>query len=405
MRPLPRDPARFPSPEDRVIPLVARTELAPARREALRGLLSRPLRWDRLLPQARRAGVLPLLSHHLRQDPAIRALAPARVRLALEEVRYQTVGRNLCLFQALQEVLHGFASRGIPVIPLKGAYLIPEVYRRFDVRTASDLDLLVRREDLRRIDSTLKGLGYVAHREVRRFFDPKRDPTVTFAFYRRPGEPRYFLDLRWHLSEIPACQALGLFPVEMERVWSESEEWSCEGEPARSLSPAHHLLYLALHALKHAFDPVLFLGDIGEFWDWGRRGPEARLSIPRLREEAVRFGLVRVLDLALRLSREIVGAAIPRSILAGLTPGRFSPLERIFLRSVLSGRRAPGAPYLIYLDLLEGFRRRASLVGQTFFPQPEAIFWADEDTLGEMGLFPRIRRAMRGARMTLDIFR
>jgi hypothetical protein len=396
------------SPESRVVRLAARRSLTGASLDALRDLLSRPLRWDLLVHRAGESGILPLLAHHVLREPRLRSAIPPRAIAALEEARLQTVGRNLLLFRALEEVLERFDARRIPVIPIKGAFLIPEVYGGFDLRTASDLDLLVHREDLEAIDAALGEIGYVSHRDVRRYLDPAADPTVTSAFYRRPGESRYFLDLRWHLVEIPACLALGLFPVDMERIWRESEEWSCEGRPARSLSARHHLLYLALHALKHSFHPLLFLTDLAEFWEWGvgsEKGGGPRISVDALRVEADAFGLSRPLDLALRLSREIVGASMPPALMAGIVPPRPSPWERIFLRSVLADRQAPGAAYLVYLDLLRGIGPKLSLLRRTFLAPPEAIFWADEVALSRMGLATRLHRAARGVRMALDVFR
>jgi hypothetical protein len=365
--------AALPSnPRDEVLMMAARKDLSPARREALHEALSRPQDWGRLVEKAQHVGVLPLLAHHVGKDRLLASAVPPGARRRMAECRLRTVAENLLLFGALEEVLRETGRRRIPVVPLKGAYLIPEVYGGFHLRGASDLDLLVRREDLDGIDKCLGRLGYVSH------------PTLTGAFLRRPGEDRYFLDLHFHLVEIPACLEMGIFPVDMDRIWDGTEPWSYGGHPARRLGHLHHLLFLCLHGMKHAFSPLRFRVDIAEFRKW-----MPSTSDEVLLEEARRHGLERPLLIGLALAG------------APLRDGPVTPWERIALGPLRRGRHAPGAAYAFYLDRLPGWGDRLAFLRKTFFPGPEAIPWAE----GHLGCGERIRRAARGMKMTLDVLR
>lgn len=360
------------SPRDEVLVLAACKELSPSHREALLDALSRPQDWGRLIERAQHVGVLPLLADHIIRDPLLESAVPDRIRQRMTECRLRTVGENLLLFAALEEVLREMAERKIPVVPLKGAYLIPEVYGGFHLRGASDLDLLVRPEDLPGMEEGMNRLGYICH------------PTLTGAFFRRPGESRYFIDVQCHLLEIPACLEMGLFPIDMDRIWAGTGAWSYRGHPALSLSPVHHLLFLCLHAMKHAFSPLRFLVDIAEFRRW-----MPPVSEEALIAEARRHGIERPLLLALALAGHPI------------RDGRVTPWERIALGPLRRGRPAPGAAHAFYLDRIPGWGDRLTFLGKTFFPSPRAIPWAE----GALPFGERVRRAGRGLKMTLDVLR
>ncbi len=390
-----------PPPEERALRLVARRRLGQAERDRLFGVLAGRLRWTRLLARARQAGLMPLLAHHLRSDPGLASAVPPRHRAALEEARLQTVGRNLVLFRALEEALDALHAAGTPVIPLKGAFLIPEVYGGLDRRTASDLDLLVRRKDLRAVDGALRAVGYSPHRSVEHHLGPDADPHVTSAFYRRPDDDSYFIDLHWHLVEIPAVGRAGIYPVPLGRVWEASVDWTYEGRPARALAPVHHLLFLVLHALKHAYSPLLFLADIAETAAWADDAdPAGPAAVVR---EAESWGLRGDLRLAARLTRELLGVTLPFD--AALGPGGPPPTfgERFLRRQVLRGREAPAAPYLIYMERLAGWRARLEFARETFFPRPAAIPWAGDRGLDSLGVGERLRRAGRGLGLGMQV--
>lgn len=91
-----------------------------------------------------------------------------------------------CIYQqaALEELKECFEREQIPVILLKGAVL-REYYPREDLRTMSDLDILIRKEDIPRIRSLLSHIGYKAEVVDSRNEDVyTRDECVTLEVHR-----------------------------------------------------------------------------------------------------------------------------------------------------------------------------------------------------------------------------
>ena len=78
----------------------------------------------------------------------------------LIEAYSQVASANKRKFETLQVVLTRFRRQGIDCILLKGADLIPRLYRVMAARPMSDVDLLVHEQDLPAIDRILRELGY-----------------------------------------------------------------------------------------------------------------------------------------------------------------------------------------------------------------------------------------------------
>lgn len=69
----------------------------------------------------------------------------------LGNIRNQVLVRNVRLYRAFDQVLQLFNQESILVIPLKGIYSAENLYYDMSVRHLSDIDVLIKREDLPRI--------------------------------------------------------------------------------------------------------------------------------------------------------------------------------------------------------------------------------------------------------------
>ena len=71
----------------------------------------------------------------------------------------ENAARNLRLYDNLCKVLKILRRDGIPVIVLKGAHLAELVYGNRALRFMGDLDLLVQKDDVMRVDALLIEMG------------------------------------------------------------------------------------------------------------------------------------------------------------------------------------------------------------------------------------------------------
>ena len=71
------------------------------------------------------------------------------------------MAKNIILLDRTLEIVREFKKRSIDFLVLKGLYLAFTIYPDEGFRPMVDVDLLVRRVDLDRIDEVLAELGYL----------------------------------------------------------------------------------------------------------------------------------------------------------------------------------------------------------------------------------------------------
>lgn len=111
---------------------------------------------DRLLRLAAIHKLRPVLLAYDKEH----GILPPEVRQQLEAIHQRQVMRNLKLTQVYLEVYHLLTEHGIEVLPMKGNLLIHTVYGNQQLRETGDVDILLRRSDVKRAVEILKQLDF-----------------------------------------------------------------------------------------------------------------------------------------------------------------------------------------------------------------------------------------------------
>lgn len=321
--------------------------------------------WDDLLQQSARHGVTPLLYHRLQTiHPDI--VVPPSVTRQLRLAYLENAARNLGLYRNLCKVLAILRRDNIPVIALKGAHLAERVYGSRALRFLGDLDILVRRSDLLKVDGLLLEMGCTPtiHNRV----VAKDNNEFVYVMPRRDVS----LEVHWSLlsPEFP-------FPIDTDGLWARSEPASIAGVEASVFGPEDLLLHLCLHAgCTHGFEPGMKLfcdinevvAHFGARLDWG-------LVQCRARE----WGVVKSVYLTLRMTRELLGTCFPISLLTALEPADFDEhLLALAMNQVFSRRPRTGLPLSMCPAVARFWgsarlRDKVVLFFKGFFITPEAM--------------------------------
>ncbi len=315
--------------------------------------------WEALLPRATDLAVSPLV---------YAAIRPYADRLGVPPAVYQTLHnhyaenglRNLALYQRLRTVVQGLQRRGFAIIVLKGAYLAQGVYRDPSLRLMSDIDLLVKPEDVARLRDLFHELGYAPV--------PSAEPVGDAPHHDQFAHPTSPPDFELHWSLVSAGQ---LFQVDHQGLWERAVKTSIAGLPVQVLSPEDMVLHLCLHtSYQHVFDrfSLRCLCDIqrclrhyGDNVDWDqvcRRAAEWRCT--------------RNVHLTLLLAGELLGAAVPPTALADLRPAEFDDrLARWATHRVLGlvdDREGPWSANVGRWHLTTSLTERTRLAQRICFP-------------------------------------
>lgn len=205
--------------------------------------------WRSLLDQAERHGVLGVLYAPL-TEPATGLPLEARER-ARER---RTVERLWAarLVAALGEALAALTAAGIDALALKGPVLSERLYDDSLARLSSDLDILVRIDDLERAQTALEELGYRTEEGPSARYQRRYHHHLTLTRPQGPTIELHFRVFSGFGITIPAEAAFAGAVRHRTR----------EGVACLVLPPAEELLYLCLHAAGHNFERLAWLYDI-----------------------------------------------------------------------------------------------------------------------------------------------
>jgi hypothetical protein len=230
------------------------------------------------------------------------------------------------------------------VIPLKGPALGETLYRDPGLRPFTDLDLLVRRRDLRRAVTLLSAIGYRALEHERSLAYELEYATAACFVPAAPATGALPVDLHWGLVSFPA----GATPraLDADEVWTRAVAEARWGRSVLTLAREDLLLYLALHLAVHhplnglawQLDVALLLRNLGSELDWDA-----------VVERARRWRVGGAVNFALRRVKESFAAAAPAAVLTRLAPRglRGWLLGRLVARSSTRGRFDHVVPLLL----------------------------------------------------------
>jgi hypothetical protein len=275
------------------------------------------------------------------------------------------------LIGELRKVLATLQEAGIPCIVLKGIALAERVYPNIAMRGMSDVDILVKKDDLFRVDDYLSSLGYIS-----------RDSTVAKAIhnpigylasleYRKDAKSPLNLHVHWHTVNTSVPATMFVERIDINRLWENSAMIAVADSHALMLRPEHLIIYLCEHALRvgHSFDRLILVCDIF----FTIKAFENIIDWNFVSEESRRFGLSRFVYYGLSIVKHYTSLGIPDECIAKLKPSDMSWGEKFFLSLQLNNRRIRGSSYFVYLAMNRERSDKIRFIARTFFPPRQIL--------------------------------
>ena len=325
--------------------------------------------WNIFLKKARIEGVSPLVFSRL-PGLAEHYDIPEYVAEELKKDYYLSATKNTLIFEELKKVLGLFNQRGIQVIVMKGAALAETVYGNPALRPMSDVDLLVKNEDLHQVDGLLKKLGYSpADRSV-----DDVDFTSTYLTtldYRNPAKNSPSFHIHWHFVNSTIPNESYINHIKMEDIWRDAVRTNIADIETWVMSPHHLLIHLSEHALRvtHSLNKLSYFCDIDRAINYYGKSLDWDLLV----RDTIKFNLNKMVYTTLYFSRFFIKAKVPEDVLLKLKPKRFGIPEKIFMRKTAENKRVPGMSYLIHLSMNKGLAKKMKFVGRTLFPPKDIL--------------------------------
>lgn len=346
------------------------------------------IHWQSLCTMALQEGIAPLLFWRLRQSGLL-----ARVPKALAESlcrKYYLTGATaaFCTSQ-LHDLLPRCQEAGLPIIILKGAVLAELYYPNPALRAMSDIDILVKAEDLATLDIIFSQAGYrtdISHAKTQK---NEQKTYLTTRTYRRQDREGLPFHVHTHLlnSTIPNDYFLDNFPI--AQIWHAARRVRIANSEALVLSSHHQILHLAEHSLRvtHSLTKLQYLYDINRVI----HNQTSEIDWQTLCEEAQEWRMESFLYYPLTLACQWLKAPVPPSVLTRLQPVP-GVMERLFAALLTKNIRRPGLSYLLHLSRQPSFMAQMTFLTRTVFPPRQVLARRSGIPLDEVGALVYLRR-------------
>jgi hypothetical protein len=356
--------------EDRLLLYFCRKEIDDGITDKIIEAEKNNLDWDSFLKKVRENGVSAVVYSKLDKIKKDCPHIPSFIFKELKKDYFRNATNNTLIFEELGKVLDTFRKSRIQVIVLKGAALAEKIYGNLALRPMTDVDLLVKKEDLFCLDEQMKILGYRPSDISVEDIDFSSGYLTTLDYRSlSPNSPSFHV--HWHFVNSTIPNESYIKSIKIEDIWQNAKKTKIADVETMVMAPHHLLIHLSEHALRvtHSLSKLSFFCDINETVNFYQE----RLDWERLIKESLKFNLNRMVYISLYFTAKFLETKIPENVLSKLRPERLSLGEKIFMNSISNNKRFPGLSYLVHLSMNSGFLQKMNFLGRTLFPPPQII--------------------------------
>ena len=286
-------------PEWKVLLAASSPDFHKGNQELIRSLPGTSVDWNSLLRLADQHGTSSLLYQNLLP---LANVVPATVMASLRQSYEGNIHKSLFLTRELIRILDCLDKLGIEVIPYKGVVLSEAYYGDMALRRSGDMDLFVRTQDVKRIKTAVRDLGYTPRLPIPEDAEQDYIDSGYECSFDSPAG-KNLLEQQWALQ--PRYYAVDF---DMNGMFDRAVAVSIAGRRVKTPSAEDLMLILSLHAAKHVWGRLIWICDIAQIlkteksnWDW-------------VRAQARSLGIERILHITLLLAKRFLTAAIPAPI-------------------------------------------------------------------------------------------
>jgi hypothetical protein len=288
-------------PENEVLLLCARHELAPEQVARLRELTTGNLDWDYLYKLARRHSLVPIVFSQL--DSSVKDSVPPDELQRFRKNYQENAARNLIFADELTSVLKALADVGVQAIVFKGPALAVTAYGDLALRRFVDLDVMVRRADVARAIEIISSKGYASARPLNLEQQALLLRTQHNLQFTRG---RLIVELHWQVSP-----ELFASSVTAEELWQNLETVQVNKTEVKTLATEDLLFSLCVHGSRHLWQRLAWICDIDR-----TIATRANIDWSRLMERAKEARAERLFLLGPALAAQLLGTRLPDSVAA-----------------------------------------------------------------------------------------
>lgn len=242
---------------------------------------------------------------------------------------------NILNSEEMLRILSALAKDGINAIPLKGSLASDIIFDNLGIYPATDIDILVKPEDIKKAEDILTEQGYMKNEII------GTEDLLSGHYHFLYIKDSYFLELHWNLVKRYFC-------VPPEFWWDETEQIEYPGITISVLSHERYLMYAIFRLFDHGFRPLKFF-----IFIYGLlRKYKNEIDWQKLFLYSKQYKMERMLYFTLRLLNDIFHEDIPQFILQRKLTG-YELIKKQVISGLFSEVKRPHLRMLFYTSLLD----------------------------------------------------
>ncbi|MBC2711367.1 MAG: nucleotidyltransferase family protein [Desulfosarcina sp.] len=349
-------------------------------RDEIEALVRQPIDWKAFEDAAMWHGIAPLAFNGLRNVQARQHL-PAQLFESLKSEYRKNLIRNTMIFAELEKIVAMLGEQHVPVILLKGAAITRIIYKDIGLRPMSDIDILVKKEDLYQAVHAIEACGY--HQHDRENLEQLLN-TKYHVVYIHP-DINVLLEIHWDItSDHNPSLVRSNVPNLMDMWWSRASNAESGFNNVFHLHPIDLICLLSSHFFKHRFvksgagfsthGGILQLCDILNIVCFYNN----EVTWDALAAEARRIGLTRTVNVALHVVKTLFADAIDDRIAFFdnliIEPSDKAIAHRVVKRiDDMPDKHAPVPIGFIRADKTASYPDRIANIVRAAFPDPVTL--------------------------------
>jgi hypothetical protein len=199
-------------------------------------------------------GIFPLFYRSLKTHAS--DLIPGDTLQALKQQYMTIVQRNMLMTAELIRIMKLLQENGIEALAFKGPALAQLAYGDITLRQFVDLDVLIKKDDIYKVDTLLKNRGYQRVLEL----TPSQEPIwINFAHDLGLYHPDNGVHFEMHWSLMDEDYPL---QIDLAEIWKNPGKVTINQQTINTFSNEDLLIYLCIHGSKHLWERIEWIKDI-----------------------------------------------------------------------------------------------------------------------------------------------
>ena len=268
-------------------------------------------------------------------------------------IYHGTLRENILKVSELDRLIEILNREGIEVISLKGATASENIFGDIGVYPSSDIDILVKVEDIDRVRGILEADGYILNDAG---FDEYREYFMKEQYHINLTKGSFTIEPHWNLFMM-------YFTAPPEFWWEESVIVSSGGKTYRFLSPEKNILYTSFRLFSIRFVQLRFLVIVAEII----KHYGDRIDWNKLFMYARRYKFENVLRVTMKLCNELLGMPVMPEYIR-LSRSRTQVLYRRAYNMALRGEDVYVFNNALFALLRDDLTGALGVIGHRLFP-------------------------------------